>query len=97
MATSFKKVWQACSEIFIFCVIQYIDFQKQLMEGAVKVLRISLKTVLDEVHFIVNLLYRFSLPQVLQENPSFPQVSHSRPSQAKTPPSSKQEYQENQE
>ena len=39
-----------------------------------EVLGKSLKTVLDEVHFMV-LLYSFSLTTIAQENPSFPQVS----------------------
>ena len=39
-----------------------------------EVLGKSLKTVLDEVHFMV-MLYSFSLTPVAQENPSFPQVS----------------------
>ena len=39
-----------------------------------EVLGKSLKTVLDEVHFMV-MLYSFSLTPVAQENLSFPQVS----------------------
>ena len=44
---------------------------KQSVEDTLKVLGKSLKTILDEVHFIVN-LYSFSLPSVPQVNPSFP-------------------------
>ena len=45
---------------------------KQSVEG-------TLKTVLDEVHFIVN-LYSF-LPLINQANLCFPKVSHLSPSQ----------------
>ena len=48
---------------------------KQWVEGTLKVQGKSLTTALDEVHFTVN-LYSFLLPLVLQENPSFPKVSH---------------------
>ena len=51
---------------------------KQSVEGTLKVLRKSLTTVLDEVHFIAN-LYSFPLPLVTQANPSFPKVSHVPP------------------
>ena len=34
-----------------FCVIQYIDCQKQSLKGSLKVLGKSLRTVLGEVHF----------------------------------------------
>ena len=48
--------WNGLGELiqkYVFIVIQYIDFQKQSMRYALKVLGKSLKTVLDEVHFIV--------------------------------------------
>ena len=48
---------------------------KQSVEGTLKVQGKSLTTILDEVHFIVN-LYNFSLPLIPQTNPSFPKVSH---------------------
>ena len=48
---------------------------KQPVEGTLKVYGKSLATVLDEVHFIVN-LYSFPLSLVPQLNPSFPKVSH---------------------
>ena len=82
MANSSRKGLQTYSKICIFCVIKYIDFKKESGEGALKVFEKSLKTVLDKVHFIVN-LYCFTLPPVSQANPYFPQVSHLTPSQAK--------------
>ena len=54
MANSSRKVLETYSEIWIFCVIQYPDFQKQSVGVVLKVLGKSL-TVLDEVHFMVNL------------------------------------------
>ena len=48
---------------------------KQSVEGTLSVKGKSLTTVLDEVHFIVN-LYSFSLPLVPQLNLSFSKVSH---------------------
>ena len=44
-----------------FFVKQYIDCQKQPVGGAFKVLAKFLKTVFDEGHFIVNLLYQISI------------------------------------
>ena len=38
-----------------FCVKQYIGFQKQSVEGALKAFAKYLKIIFDEVHFIVNL------------------------------------------
>ena len=61
---------------------------KQSVEGTLKVLGKSLKSVLDEAHFIVN-LYSLPLPLVHQANPSFPKVSHlplSGRTTSKTPP-----------
>ena len=58
---------------------------KQSGEGTPKVERKSLRTVLDTVHFIV-ILYIFSLPLILQANPSFPKVSHLPHSQAEQLP-----------
>ena len=58
-----RKNFQTYSEMCIFCVMQSV-------EG-------NLKTVLDEVHFIVN-LYSF-LSLVTQANSSLPKVSHLRP------------------
>ena len=51
----------------VFRVMQYIDFQKQWIKATLEVLGKSLKTVLDEVHFLVK-LYGFPLPQVSYEN-----------------------------
>ena len=51
---------------------------KQSVEGNLKVQGKYLKTVLDEVHFIVN-LHSLPLPLVLQANPSLPKVSHLPP------------------
>ena len=42
------------------CETVYIGFEKQSVGGALKVLAKSLKTVFDEVYFIVNLLYQNS-------------------------------------
>ena len=53
---------------------------KQSVEGTLKVLVKSLATVLDEVHFTVN-LYSSPLPLVSQANPFFSNVSHMLPSQ----------------
>ena len=58
---------------------------KQSVEGTRKVLGKHLKTVLDEVYFIVN-LYNFPLSPFPQANPSFFKVSHLPPSQAKQLP-----------
>ena len=41
------------SEISIFCVMLYKDFQKQSVGRALEVMSKSLGTVVDEVHFIV--------------------------------------------
>ena len=57
-----------------------IDLRKSV-EGTLKVLEKSLKTVWDEVHFIVN-LYSFPLPSVPQAKPPFPELGHLLPSQA---------------
>ena len=51
------------------------------MEGTLTVLRKSLKTVLNEVDFIVNLC-SFPLSLVLKANPPFRKVNHLPPSQA---------------
>ena len=51
---------------------------KQSVELTLKVQGKSLATVLDEVHFIVN-LHCFPLPLVPQANHSFPKVSHLPP------------------
>ena len=59
---------QKCEIIF---VIQYLDFQKQLVGGALKMQGKSLKIVLNEVHFKVN-LYRFSLSQSSWQTLTFP-------------------------
>ena len=56
----------------------YIDVQKQSVGGDRKVLRKSLKTVSDEIHFAVD-RYSFPLSPVPQANPSFHQVSHLPP------------------
>ena len=55
MADSLGQAFQTYSKICIFCVMQDIDFQKQPVGSVLKVLAKSLKTVFDEVHFIVNL------------------------------------------
>ena len=67
MANSLRKVLQSYSEIYIYCVTQYIDLQEQSIE---RTLGKYLKTVLDEVYFIVY-LYSSPLPPFLQANPSF--------------------------
>lgn len=56
MSTFLRKVLQIYSEIWIFCLIQDIDFQKTSVRGALK--GGKLKTVLDEAHFIAD-LYSF--------------------------------------
>ena len=81
MANSLRNVLQTYSEIWIFCVIQYMDFQKQSMGSALKLLGKSLKTVLDEVHFMVS-VPSFSLSPSLPGKPFVPQVSHLLPFQA---------------
>ena len=48
---------------------------KQSVEGVLQVLGNSLKTVLVEVHFIVN-LHSSPLPSVPQPNSSYPKVSY---------------------
>ena len=55
MASSFRKVLQTYSEIYIFCiVIQYIESKKQLVGSVHEVLVESLEIVFDEVRFVVN-------------------------------------------
>ena len=44
-----------------FCMKQYIDFQKQSVVGALKMLAKCFKTVFDEICFIVNLIYQNSI------------------------------------
>ena len=56
IANSPRNVLQTYSEICLSCVIQHIYFQKQSVEGAIKMLGKSLKTVLDEVYFVVHLI-----------------------------------------
>ena len=51
--------------------MQYIDSVKQLAGSALKVLAESLKTVFDEVNFIVN-LYSFLLPLALPRQALLP-------------------------
>ena len=63
MANSLRNVLPTYSEICIF--------QKQSMGGALKVLGKSLKTVLDEVRFILN-LYSFALPLSAPGKPLLP-------------------------
>lgn len=46
---------QRYSETCIFCVKQYIGFQKQLAGSALEVLAKYLKTVFDEIYFKLNL------------------------------------------
>ena len=55
MADSLRKTLQTYSEICTFCVTQYIDFLKQSVGGALKLLGKSLKIILDEVNLIVHL------------------------------------------
>ena len=81
ISSSSRKILQAYSKICIFCVIQCIDFQKQSVRSARKVFGKSLKTLLDEVYFLV-ILKVSPYPLALQANLSFPQVSHLSPSQA---------------
>ena len=55
MASSFRKVLQTYSEIYIFCiVIQYIESKKQLVGSVHEVLVESLEIVFDEARFVVN-------------------------------------------
>ena len=63
----------------IFCVIQYIDIQKQSAGDTLKVLLKSLKTILDEVHFVDD-LYSFPYPWSPKQTLTCPQVSHFIPS-----------------
>ena len=49
MANSFRNILRTDSEICIFYVMQYIDFQKHSMEGVLNSLGESLKTVLNEI------------------------------------------------
>ena len=65
-----------------------VSGEVSLYEHSLKVQQKSLKTALDEVHFIVNLysFYSFPLPLVPQAKPSFPRVNHLRRSQAKQLP-----------
>ena len=58
---------------------------KQSVEDTLKVHGKSLTTVLDEVHFIVN-LYSFTLTLVSQVNPSFPKLSQLSPYQVEQLP-----------
>ena len=55
---NFWQVLEAYSKTDIFCEIQYIDFQKQPMGGALKVLVKSFKNIFSGVHFIASLLYQ---------------------------------------
>ena len=70
----FARICRKC----IFCLIQNVDFQKQSVGGAIKVLEKSLKTILDKVHFIVN-LYSFPVPSSHPGKPFFLQISHFTP------------------
>ena len=51
MVNSLRQVLH--SEISIFCLMLYKDFQKQSVGHALEVLAKSSGTVVDEVHFIV--------------------------------------------
>ena len=67
-----------------FCVMQYIEFQKQLKGGARKVLGKSLKTVLDEAH-----LWLICIVSPTPNPPGKPFILHGKyfsPSQAKQLP-----------
>ena len=66
----FKKT--AISLTQVFCVIQYIGFQTlQSKESVLKVLVESLETVVDQIHFLVN-LHSFLLHSVSPGTPFFP-------------------------
>ena len=52
---------QTYSSTCIFCLKQSIDYQEQSVGGRLKVLAEFFKTVFDEVHLIVNLLYQNSV------------------------------------
>ena len=67
-ADIFKNMYFLCNTIEL----------KQSAEGTLKVQGKSLKTALDEVHFIVH-LYSFPLPLVPQAKPSFSKVNHLSP------------------
>ena len=56
VAKSFRQVFQTNSKTCFFCVIQYIDIQKQSLGSAVKVFVKSLKIAFDEVYLIANLV-----------------------------------------
>ena len=62
MANSSITVLQKYSEICIFCVTQCTGFQKQSVGGVLKNFGKYLKTVSNEVHFMVN-LYSFPYRQ----------------------------------
>ena len=67
----FQTHSEICSKSFFY---DEIDLN-QSVKGTLKVLRKSLKTVLEEVHFIVN-LFSFHLLPVHQANLSLPKVSY---------------------
>ena len=72
---SARNIFQTHSEICSKSVCcDSIDLN-QSVKGTLKVLRKSLKTVLEEVHFIVN-LFSFRILPVHQANPSLPRVSY---------------------
>lgn len=72
---SARNIFQTHSEICSKSVCcDSIDLN-QSVKGTLKVLRKSLKTVLEEVHFIVN-LFSFHILPVHQANPSLPRVSY---------------------
>ena len=84
MSNSPRKVLEVCSGICI------LDFQKQSVGVALKVLGKSLKTVLDEGRFVVN-LYSFPLLPGPLDKPFLSQGKSFTPSKAeqlpKLPPS----------
>ena len=77
MDNSFRQDLYLYSEIFIFCVIQYIDFQKQPVGSVLKLFAKSLKIIIDEFHIIIN-LHSFLLP-LSPLGKTFLQVSHLPP------------------
>ena len=73
----FKTAFADLFRFMHLCVLLYIDFQKQSMDIALKILAKYLETVVGEFHFRVN-LHGFSLPPV-SIGKSFLQVGYLPP------------------
>ena len=61
VVNSLRKDLYTYSKTCIFCLIRYIDFQKQSVRSDLQVLVKSFKSVFEEVHFIVIFLYQNSI------------------------------------